>query len=122
MKIAIDLDGTAWDKDYREFFTEFCHAMKKQGHRVGILTAHNCKLKVADLKLWSARGFPEPDFYICKTDVEKSELKLTEGNNGLWKARMVRLHRIDYLFDDMDGNETYIKYFEKEFPKKLFRV
>ena len=39
LKIAIDLDGTAWKHTY--FFSEFCQAMVKRGHQVGILTAHS---------------------------------------------------------------------------------
>jgi len=120
VKIAIDLDGTAWF--HREFFKDFVNAMQFFGHEIGILTSHNCNLKTKDLELWKQGGFPEPDFYICKTDDEKKELKETPGNNGTWKARMVREYSIDYLFDDLDGNEQYIDYFTKECPYTLFRV
>lgn len=120
MKIAIDLDGTAWK--HREFFIEFVKAMKKANHNVGILTAHNCNLKIKDLNLWRKRGFPKPDFYICKTEEDKEKYKPLDGNNGLWKADMVDKYNIDFLFDDLDNNNIYVDYFIERHPGKLFRV
>jgi hypothetical protein len=92
--IAIDLDGTAWSHTF--FFGEIARALQARGHKVGILTSHNERLRFADIDLWGRRGFPPPDFYICKTDAEAS-IPAAE-----WKPEMMRKHRIDWLFDDLD--------------------
>ena len=120
MKIAIDLDGTAW---YHErFFWSFVRAMQSEGHLVGILTSHGEEMKKYDLDLWEARMFPRPDFYICKSQEDKDRLKPTKGNNGTWKAEQVTKHRIAYLIGDLDGNEDYVEAFREVHPHKLIRV
>ena len=121
MKIAIDLDGTAWF--HRAFFVSFVHAMQAyEGHCVGILTSHGEHLKNQDLDLWNAHGFSPPDFYISKSQEAKDRLKGTKGNNGVWKAEQVTEHQIDYLIGDLDGNEDYVRAFRKVHPYKLIRV
>lgn len=105
MRIAIDLDGTAWL--HREFFKSFTKAMKKDGHEIGILTAHSHDYRNKDLDLWAKRGFPAPDFYISMGD----EFELI----GEFKRWAVDYHRIDVLFDDFGGNNPDI---EKSFMDK----
>lgn len=94
MKIAIDLDGTAWS--YPSFFAELMRALQARGHKVGILTAHNWKLQEPDLHLFRARGFPTPDFYLAKT-AEEAGIPSRE-----WKPKVMQEQGIDWLFDDMD--------------------
>lgn len=98
LKIAIDLDGTAWKHTY--FFSEFCQAMVKRGHQVGILTAHSPDFADSDYDLWKKRGFPEPSFYICNSD--------KEWIGNLKRKEMIKNH-IDVLFDDFGGNNTAIE-------------
>lgn len=103
MKIAVDLDGTAWK--HKKFFSEFVHAMKDRGHTIGILTAHFSEIYAPrDLNLWREYGFPEPDFYIARDGEEEHEMLI-----GEWKRKMVRLHGIDVLFDDFGGNNPDIE-------------
>ncbi len=106
MKIAIDLDGTAWL--HREFFKELVMAFKFMGHEVGILTAHSLDFEEKDIKLWLARGFLKPDFYIAKPD-RKSHI-------GEFKRNAIKEHNIDVLFDDFGGNNPAI---EKTFLEKF---
>ena len=85
MKIAIDLDGTAWK--HRKFFSELAYAMQSKGHQVGILTAHYDEtFREPDLRLWIARGFPEPDFYIARRGEEEHNMHI-----GEWKNKMVSI-------------------------------
>ena len=95
MRIAIDLDGTAWS--HKPLFISICKGLVSNGHEIGILTAHNKNLTEADLHLWKARGFPPAHFYLCKDDHESS-IPTRE-----WKMSMMKKHKIDYLFDDFDS-------------------
>lgn len=98
MKIAIDLDGTAWA--HRELFRCMINGFIAAGHQVGILTGHNVKSAVADLHLWKARGFPTVHFYIAK-ETEEAGIPAE-----IWKPSMMKKHQIDYLFDDLDTNDV----------------
>ena len=120
MKIAVDLDGTAWT--HTRFFISFVIGMQMEGHCVGILTSHAEDMKKCDIDLWTSLGFPPPDFYIGKSQEDKDRLKPHEGNNGIWKAEQVAKHKIDYLIGDLDGNDTYVKYFREVHPTKFIRV
>jgi hypothetical protein len=122
MKIAVDLDGVAFSKEVGEFFKDLVISMQEIGHEVGILSARNFSMAAEWLLVWYNAGFPEPDFWIFKTDDEKKIYKPTKENNGKWKADMVDMFDIDILFDDLDNNEDYIKYFVERHPGKLFRV
>ena len=103
MKIAIDLDGTAWK--HREFFREFVLAMKTRGHEIGILTAHYYETYLdPDLKLWKLRGFPKPDFYIARKGEDEHRMLI-----GDWKRKSVLEFEIDVLFDDFGGNNPDIE-------------
>lgn len=94
MKIAFDLDDTAWQ--YRTFFRDLAHGMKARGHQVGILTAHDDSIREADLRLWEARGFPPADFLYNNSS--------NPGPQGYshrdWKQEVCRRNGIDVLFDD----------------------
>jgi hypothetical protein len=119
MKIAIDVDGTALERP--EFFIAFMKGMQSSGHKVGFLTSRNTNLDYSTLEELDECGFPPPDFYISKTDAEKTYFKSLPENNGYWKAAMVKAHKIDYLFDDFDsGNLLYIEAFKRECPNTLF--
>ncbi len=120
MKIAVDLDGTAWF--HTELFIALVNSMKNSGHEVGILTSHNLNLRTSDLKKWLDKGFENPSFYIGKSDADKKKFKVLNGNNGFWKASMVKKHKIDYLFCDMDGSQDYVDAFQMTHPFKLLRV
>lgn len=111
MKIAIDLDDTAWK--YQDLFVGITTGLKETGHTVGILTAHSTRLRKNDLKLWKDRGFPNPDFYIAKLDPSEPI--------GPWKARMMKRHKIDVLFDDFGENNPAIErdFFENCDPDKV---
>lgn len=98
MRIAIDLDGTAWK--HRQFFSDIVKGLQAAGHKVGILTAHNWALQEADLKLFQARGFNKPDFYYAKTAEEAGIPSRT------WKLTQMKKHEIDFLFDDFDTDKT----------------
>ena len=118
MKIAVDLDGTAWK--HRKFFKEFILGMKARGHIIGILTAHYYETYAApDLNLWTRRGFPEPDFYIAKKGEDEHNM-LT----GEWKRKMIKLHGIDVLFDDFGGNNPDIEntFFDEDIDCLVFKV
>ena len=93
MKFAIDLDGTAWK--YRRLFATLMQALQRDGHQVGILTAHGPSLEPEDRRLLCARGFPPSDFFINK-------LEPAEPCKP-WKERIVQEHDIDCLFDDFDS-------------------
>ncbi len=103
MKIAIDLDGTAWK--YQDYFRDLIRNLRNLGHEVGILTAHSKDIEGADKRLLKARGFPEVDFFINKTNKEK---KLSSKE---WKIKKCEEYDIDILFDDFDTNlpQVYIK-------------
>lgn len=92
MIISIDLDGTAWR--HREFFGAFARAMKKDGHKVGILTSHEDTIAGADMALFKARFGIEADFWIGR--------KVNEGfeNHKDWKVLKLKEFNIDYHFDD----------------------
>jgi len=98
MKVAIDLDGTAWS--YPAVFSDIMEAMQKSGHQVGILTAHNVRSKDSDIDLFKRRGLPNPDFYIAK-ESEESGIK-----PRVWKPAMMKKHNIDMLWDDFDSKST----------------
>jgi len=119
MKIAIDLDGTAWY--HEDFFFDFVYVMQQEGNEIGILTSHGEDMKEDDLRKWRFMGLGKPDFYICKSHEDKDRLKLTAGNNGTWKAEKVTEHNIDYLMGDLDGNDVYVEHFRKVHPYKLIR-
>lgn len=106
MKIAIDLDGTAWK--WQKEFIEIVKAFKSLGHEVGILTAHTPDFIEKDLKLWEHRGFPRADFYICKP---KAETFI-----GEFKRQAIIENNINILFDDFGGNNPDIEktFFENE--------
>ena len=93
MKFAIDLDGTAWK--YRQLFAALMRSLQREGHQVGILTAHGPVLEREDRRLLLARGFPEPHFFINKQEPAEPCKP--------WKERMVQEHSIDCLFDDFDS-------------------
>ncbi len=93
MKFAIDLDGTAWK--YRTLFAVLIRALQRDGHQVGILTAHSPELEREDRRLLAARGFSVPDFFINRQEPVET--------GRPWKERMVREHGIDCLFDDFDS-------------------
>lgn len=97
LRIAIDLDGTAWS--FTAFFIELMRALQARGHKVGILTSHNESMRSADLNLFSRRGFPAPDFYIAKR-TDEAHIAASQ-----WKPAAMRLHAIDWLFDDLDTRE-----------------
>lgn len=98
MKIALDLDGTAWL--HRKFFIELMKGLQAMGHEVGILTAHNERSKEEDIKLFKARGFPTPDFYYAKK-ADGSEASIP---STAWKPRIMEDECIDYLLDDYETN------------------
>lgn len=100
MRIGIDLDGTAWA--HRELFKAMIHGFIACGHEVGIVTAHNERLKEADLDLWDARGFLAPSFYIAKS-ADGRELHVPPE---IWKPEMMKKHNLDYLFDDLETEEV----------------
>jgi hypothetical protein len=97
VKIAIDLDGTAWA--YPSFFAELMRALQARGHQIGILTSHHESLREADLRLFAARGFPTPSFYYAKRS-DEAGLPAAE-----WKPAAMRRHHIEWLFDDLDTTE-----------------
>lgn len=99
MRIAIDLDGTAWK--HREFFKEFCWAMSDRNHDIYILTAHSPDYQLKDLELWNSRGFPPPALYLCKQDPQQLI--------GDFKRKAIKEHQIDILFDDFGGNNPAIE-------------
>ena len=103
MKIAIDLDGTAWK--YPNYFRDLIKNMRLLGHEVGILTAHTKRIEGADKRLLKARGFSEIDFFINKTDAEKN-IPSKE-----WKVKKCKEHNISILFDDFDTDlpQVHIK-------------
>lgn len=99
MKIAFDLDGTAWK--YPDLFIEIAWGLKNRGHQVGILTRHNEKNDHAeDIFKWTMRGYPPPDFYHGQTK-EDNAVPVR-----IWKAAMVAKYNIDYLFDDFASDTT----------------
>lgn len=96
MKFGIDLDGTAWEN--RTLFRELIVSLKSRGHEIHILTSH-ISLLDADMKLWSARGFPRVDGYICKSGGEE---KIPSRS---WKIETAKKFNLDYIFDDFDTGE-----------------
>ena len=94
MRISIDFDGTMWS--HMGFFREFMRAMQSAGHQVGVLTGHSASTAEADIRLMIARGFPRPDFYLGRTT------EYLPFNGAKFKLDMIRLHGIDYHFDDFD--------------------
>jgi hypothetical protein len=94
MRIGIDLDGTAWS--HRELFKSLIRGLQREGHSVGILTAHT-GLEVPDLDLWDRRGFPKPDFYCSKVNGEESI------PTKKWKMSKAKELNIDYIIDDFDS-------------------
>ena len=98
MKVSIDLDGTLWQ--HMGFFRALMQSMQSQGHRVGILTGHDDRIREQDVALMVARGFPRPDFYFGK-----QTLADLESNGSHFKARIIQQEAIDIHFDDHDfGN------------------
>lgn len=104
MKISFDLDGTAWK--YRKEFSALAHILKVSGHEVGILTAHSPDLKDRDIELWLARGFPTPNFYICKEDKRYTDAR--------YKAEAMDIYEIDLHFEDFDSGV-----YEKQMKKSM---
>ena len=100
--ISFDLDGTAWK--YRREFSALAHILKSSGHKVGILTAHNENLMEADIRLWKARGFPDADFYICRSSAYRENRYASMGT-GRWKSEMLLEHNIDIHFEDFDDGK-----------------
>lgn len=96
MKVSFDLDGTAWK--HREFFAELARALQVAGHQVGILTAHSNDLRAADLRLWQARGFPEPDFFYNAADM------IPNGPIRERKLTLAKTAGINCHIDDWDSN------------------
>jgi hypothetical protein len=107
LKIAIDLDGTAWK--HQEFFKDFIIGMRLLGHSIGIITAHSMNYLEKDLELWKARGFPDNvDFYYGKPE----GLLI-----GEWKRHIMEKEKIDVLIDDFGGdNKDIMKSFFNEKP------
>lgn len=120
MKIAIDLNGTAWF--HKELFKELLWGLHSRGHEIGVLTANWPNRKEKNLEHWESLGYPEPEFYIDKDEKAKEIYKPLKGNNGLWKAEMVSKHEIDYLFCDLDENPDYVEAFIKIHPHKLIKI
>jgi hypothetical protein len=98
MRVSFDLDGTAWR--YRRFFTELAVTLQGAGHEVGVLTAHAEDLAAADLRLWRARGFPEPDFFYNQADIRKAVPD--EHDLRTRKVLAAATFRIDCHIDDFD--------------------
>lgn len=92
MKISIDLDGTAWR--HQKFFGAFTRAMKKDGHKIGILTSHEVTVEDSDLALFRKLFRVKADFFIGREVNEGFE------NHRDWKIQKVKEHAIDYHFDD----------------------
>ena len=96
MKISIDLDGTAWR--HQRFFAALARALQADGHEVGVFTAHGDNLREADLRLWRARGFPEPDFFYNHADAgERNGIPIRD-----WKLAFIHRAGIDCHIDDWD--------------------
>lgn len=92
MKVAIDLDGTAWK--YQDYFRDLIKNLRELGHTVGILTAHTKDIEEADKRLLKARGFSDIDFFINKPDPNTLSKQ--------WKIKKCEEEGIDILFDDFD--------------------
>jgi hypothetical protein len=56
MRIAFDLDGTAWKFPF--LFSEIARGLKSRGHEIGILTAHTEDLKRGIENVGLLEGFP----------------------------------------------------------------
>ena len=114
LRIAIDLDGTAWK--HSKFFKEFVWAMMRIGHEIIVLTA-TTKTEEYNLFLWEAKmGYPYIDFYISKGNTKQL---IGEG-----KRDMCKKYEIDHLFDDFGGNNLDIEktFFEEEIDTVVFKV
>lgn len=107
MRIAIDLDGTAWK--YRGIFKSLIPVLRHAGHKVGILTAHSPDLEEKDYELWFARLNDIPDFYYSKPDPAQLI--------GEFKANAMVEYDIDILIDDFGGNNPDIEKTFFEFMK-----
>ena len=107
MKISIDLDGCAWS--HMALFRELCWGENIE-LRFGILCDHEPESKEADIALWKARGFPEPDFFLCEPGAEN-------------KAKAILREKIDYHFDDCDqGDPVSIGTFQRILGPEFFRL
>jgi hypothetical protein len=98
VRVSFDLDGTAWK--HQAIFIALAKALQRDGHEVGVLTAHSEGLRAADLRLWAARGFPAPDFFYNADDM----LKAGVGSLGLrhQKISFAEMVGITCHFDDFD--------------------
>lgn len=101
LKISFDLDDTAWK--YRTFFRALAHALKAQGHQVGILTGHGDAIRDADLRLWEARGFPPADFLLNADDIIRAGIQWHGAPQRQAKLALATREGIHAHFDDF-GN------------------
>jgi len=99
MKVSFDLDGTAWK--HRAIFIALANALQLDGHDVGVLTAHSEELRAADLRLWAARGFPEPDFFYNAEDMRQAGV-VGLADMRATKIAFARRAGITCHFDDFD--------------------
>ena len=115
MKISIDLDGTLWH--HMSLFRGFMGLMQAAGHEVGILTGHHEHSQGPDVALMIARGFPEPSFYLGKTDSDMNQ------NGAVSKSRLIVEAGIDAHFDDLDyGNPETERLFAECLGPNLHRL
>ena len=114
LKIALDLDGTAYA--HMRFFREFMKAMQAAGHQVGILTGHEQRCAENDMAFLDAHGF-NPDFYIGKGPDDSP-------HGPVMKSKAIADHGIDYYFDDFDYDEAraLTAYEDGGQLKRIFKV
>lgn len=94
--IALDIDGVL--ASYSNFFLGSIPAWQKAGMKVGILTGRSESGKEKIAEILTKFGI-KMDFLIFKPD------ELDKIPNGIWKAAMCRIMKVDLLFDDMEHND-----------------
>lgn len=111
MKIAVDLDGTAFKHSTR--LKNLINALYFYGFSVGIITAHPPEDVEKDLEKWFALGFPYPSFLLY--------MPIEEKFIGTWKRKVMEENHIDIIIDDFGGDNQLIKnsFFGESPPKFL---